>query len=47
MFDMISAIENRLREKSAKKIGNIGDISSIYHGNIGSVAHVRISLIFQ
>ena len=27
MFDTISAIDNRLREKSTKKISNIHDIS--------------------
>ena len=30
MFNTISAIDNRLREKLEKKIGNIGDISPIY-----------------
>ena len=39
MFDTISAIDNHLREKSV--------ISAIYRGNIGSMAHARVSLTFR
>ena len=48
MFDMISTIDNRLREKlviSAIYRRYIG-FGLMYSVNIGSVAHVRISLIF-
>ena len=43
IFDMISAIDNRLREKSIKK----SVISTIYRRNIGYVAHTRFALIFR
>ena len=53
MFDTISTINNRLRENSTKKsvisviyLRYIG-FGPIYHGNIGFVAHARVSLIFQ
>ena len=53
MFDTMSAIDNRLREKSAKTsvisaiyCRYIG-FGPIYHGNIESVAHARVSLIFR
>ena len=52
MFNMISAIDNRLREKSAKKsvisviYSQYIGFGPIYRGNIRSMAHVRVSLIF-
>ena len=44
MFDTISAINNRLKEKSVKKIGNIGDISVLnrYIDEISVVRHTRM-----
>ena len=43
MFDTISAIDNRLREKSVKK----SIISAIYCRNIEYVVHALVNLIFQ
>ena len=52
IFDMILAIDNRLMEKSAKKsvisaiyLQYIG-FGPIYRGNIGSMAHAHVNLIF-
>ena len=53
IFSTISTIDNRLREKSLKKSvisaiyrRYIG-FRLIYHGNIGFVTQVRVSLIFR
>ena len=52
MLDTISAIDNRLREKSTKKSVISGiyrryiGFGPIYRENIESVAHARVSLIF-